>query len=216
MEFTFPYETRVEEIQFAGNHLAIECLNNLDDTIDTYFEEYARSGREELFEDLCPYFGVPWPAGRALAEYCAKNSKLISGREVLEIGCGLALPSLVLAKMGASVLATDVHPDVPVFLDRNCARNDIRNLGFESLDWRIWRDRKFSFVLASDILYDRTQSASLLKFLDESLEVDGEAWITDPGRSYWEGFGDSARERGYSTEDSKLGEIFFRRLKKRK
>lgn len=215
MEFTFPYKTRVEDFSFGGIALSIECLNDLNETIDTYFEEYERTGREELFEDLCPYFGVPWPAGRALANFCSGQAKSMVGKEVLEIGCGLALPSLVLAKLGANVLATDLHPDVPVFLDKNCERNDIGNLGFEKLDWRAWREQKFSLVLASDVVYDRTQSNSLLDFLDEILLPAGEAWICDPGRPYWEGFGLEARRRNYSCEDSLLGTIHLRRLKKK-
>lgn len=216
MNFTFPYETRVEDFQFGGNHLSIECLNNLDDTIDSYFEEYERSGREELFEDLCPYFGVPWPSGRALADYCSTKARNLLDKEILEIGCGLALPSLLLAKMGANILATDLHPDVPVFLEKNCERNNIVNLGYEKIDWRTWREEKFSLILASDVIYESTQSDSLLNFFDDVLLPKGEAWICDPGRPYWETFANAARVRGYFVQDSRLGNIHLRSVTKMK
>ena len=102
-----------------GLKLEVECLRSLDDTIDAFFAEYERTNRAELFEGLCPYFGVPWPAGLALAKLIDEEAEKWRGREVLEIGCGLALPSLVLSRAGALVTATDLHPDVPHFLDRN-------------------------------------------------------------------------------------------------
>ncbi|MGZ3661001.1 MAG: hypothetical protein ACXVCK_12950, partial [Bdellovibrionota bacterium] len=64
-QFSFPFETSVQALEDLG--LEIECLKSLDETIDAFFAEYERTGRAELFEGLCPYFGVVWPAGRALA-----------------------------------------------------------------------------------------------------------------------------------------------------
>src|SRR5688572_7285888 len=52
-----------------------------------------------------PYWALTWPSGLALAEELAGRE--LSGLRLLELGCGLAVPSLVAARRGASVLATD-------------------------------------------------------------------------------------------------------------
>lgn len=186
MSFSFPFETKVESLPRLG--LEVECLKSLDETIDAFFVEYERTNRAELFEGLCPYFGVPWPAGNALAEIMAREGEKWRGREVLEIGCGLALPSLVLARAGALVTATDLHPDVPEFLELNRARNRVPGPDYLFLDWRQSRSLPpAELILGSDIVYDRQQPAQLFEFL-RSFPSWREAVFTDPGRPYWESF----------------------------
>ena len=56
-----------------------------------------------------PYWAELWPSGLALADYVATLD--LAGRRVLELGCGLALPSFAAALGGADVLATDWAPE---------------------------------------------------------------------------------------------------------
>lgn len=208
--FSFPFETKIESVPTLK--LEVECLKSLDETIDAFFVEYERTNRAELFEGLCPYFGVVWPAGRLLAELCEREGEKWRGREVLEIGCGLALPSLVLARAGALVTATDLHPDVPVFLDHNRARNHVPGPDYLFLDWRASRTLPpAELLLGSDIVYDRTQPEPLVKFLRE-FPSWREAIFTDPGRPYWDTFLKLVGEQPWRAEQSLEGGIFVLRL----
>lgn len=83
--FSFPYETSVETLNFGDTELSVERLTSLDATIDSFFKEYERTGRTELFEGLCPYFGVPWQAGKTLAALLSREGTRWSGEEVLEL-----------------------------------------------------------------------------------------------------------------------------------
>ena len=56
-----------------------------------------------------PYWIDVWPCALRLAAWL--DGQELAGRRVLELGCGLGLPSLVAALRGAEVLATDVEPD---------------------------------------------------------------------------------------------------------
>src|SRR6185312_4707960 len=56
-----------------------------------------------------PYWAELWPCARSLAAHLATLD--LTGMRVLELGCGLALPSLVAALRGADVLASDVSAD---------------------------------------------------------------------------------------------------------
>src|SRR3954454_11895919 len=53
-----------------------------------------------------PYWARPWPSGVGLAGHL-HDPPLTPGTTVLELGCGLALPSVIAAQQGARVLATD-------------------------------------------------------------------------------------------------------------
>jgi predicted nicotinamide N-methyase len=203
---TFDYELKIQEEIFglAGNAvtLRIECLANLDEAIDGLFAELERRGETARMEKLCPYFGVVWPSARGLAEHLlgldAGGNKL-SGARVLEVGCGLAAPSLIAAKLGATVMATDFHPDIPVFLERNLALNAIDSVRFAHCDWQDEASSlgQFDFVIGSDILYDHHQTGSVARFLGRSCGSRSRVLIADPGRPFLQAFADEMQALGF-------------------
>ncbi|HVL97404.1 MAG TPA: hypothetical protein VM266_16225, partial [Solirubrobacteraceae bacterium] len=65
-----------------------------------------------------PYWASAWPSGTVLAGAVAAAGAL-EGRRVLELGCGLGLPSVVAARAGATVLATDASPEAVVYAAHN-------------------------------------------------------------------------------------------------
>lgn len=177
--------------------LELESLKDIDKTIDALFKIYQAEGRTDLFEEMCPYFGTLWPAGRVLAQYLSERA-LPREAEILEIGCGLALPSIYLAKRGLRVEATDMHPDVPLFLNTNRELNaPVDGPDFISLDWREPSPRAWDLILASDVLYDKTQPATLLRFLKSAVAPGGRCLLADPGRTYVQGFFDDAAIQGF-------------------
>jgi hypothetical protein len=64
---------------------------------------------------IAPYWAVLWRSGVALAREL--GSAGLGGRRIVELGCGLAVPSLAAARAGATVLATDACP-ADVLYDR--------------------------------------------------------------------------------------------------
>ena len=67
------------------------------------------------------------------ASLAAEAARLeIGGRRILEVGCGLALPSLVLAGRGADITATDYHPLAGEFLERNARENGVPAISFKA------------------------------------------------------------------------------------
>jgi predicted nicotinamide N-methyase len=101
-------------------------------------------------DEFLPYWAELWPAARALAEALPA----VAGLRVVELGCGLGVPSLVAAAHGAAVTATDWSADAIELLNDNAARNGLR-VTAEVRDWRRpWADR-FDLALAADVLYER-------------------------------------------------------------
>ena len=69
-----------------------------------------------------PLFGVIWPSSLVLAHYIQDRG--VGSKRVLEVGCGMALTSLLLNKQGADISATDYHPEVQAYMVRNTLLNN--------------------------------------------------------------------------------------------
>src|SRR5207247_677977 len=54
---------------------------------------------------LVPYWSVLWRSGLALGHELSR--KRLDGLRIVELGCGLGVPSLASTRSGAAVLATD-------------------------------------------------------------------------------------------------------------
>lgn len=131
-----------------------------------------------------PYWALPWPSGTELARVVARER--LAGRRVLELGCGLALPSIAAARSGAHVLAVDVSAEAAVYAAHNLAVNEVAG-ETAAADWRdtdvLARRGPWDLVLAADVLYLRENVESLLRVLPRLMSDTGEAWLADPGRA---------------------------------
>ena len=151
---------------------------------------------------VAPYWAVLWRSGVALARELegeelgerssARAHRALADLRVVELGCGLAVPSIAAARAGASVLATDVSHEALVLAKRNAHENGVR-IETATVDWAApgaasGRDplaselegrARFDLVLAADVLYERSAVAPLLGLLPR---LAPEAWLADPGR----------------------------------
>jgi predicted nicotinamide N-methyase len=135
-------------------------------------------------EEYLPYWAELWPSGVALARRVAARS--LKGARVLELGCGLGLPSLAAALAGGRVLATDWSPQAIELLRDNAARNGAE-LETAIVDWQrpaeLLERAPWDLVLGADLLYERRNVAPLLALLPPLLGQRGELWLADPGRA---------------------------------
>jgi len=207
------YETEQESLTFpGGTSIQLETLKNLNETIDQVFEILAKEGKPELLEKLCPYFGVVWPSARALIEVLERGAFMRAAKSALEIGCGLAIPSLTLAKLGHAVFATDFHPEVPKFLSRNLELNQIPEalIQYHALDWAqdpealaafTQKHGPFERIYGSDILYESQHADRVPEVLNQLLHPTlGRALIADPARPYLQRFVDQMEHRGFRSK----------------
>jgi predicted nicotinamide N-methyase len=101
-------------------------------------------------DEFLPYWAELWPAARALVDALPD----VAGLRVVELGCGLGVPSLVAASRGADVTAVDWAEDAIDLLQRNAERNGL-SLRALRRDWREPWDERFDLALAADVLYER-------------------------------------------------------------
>ncbi|MGH3003251.1 MAG: class I SAM-dependent methyltransferase [Gaiellaceae bacterium] len=117
--------------------------------------------REFEQDEFLPYWAELWPAARALAAVLPAS---LARLRVVELGCGLGVPSLVAAARGGEVTATDWAPAAIDLLRENAARNDVA-LAAELRDWREPWPVRFDLALAADVLYERRNVEPLLERL---------------------------------------------------
>lgn len=186
----------------AGRSWTLEALPSFEAAWDKLYDELGGWGDQRTREDLSPMFGVVWASARVLAHRVAQEPDL-AGKRVLELGCGLALPSMVAATRGALVTATDQHLDVEALLERNLAHNGLHGqVRFVPLDWRAPGELgTFDRVLASDILYERLLPEMVAAMFARTLAPDGIGWLSDPGRPWLQEFAEAARARGLVVVD---------------
>ena len=142
---------------------------------------------------VAPYWSVLWRSGVALA--CELDGVALRGLRVVELGCGLAVPSIAAARAGAAVLATDACAEPLALLARNARANEVR-IETATVDWaepdELVGRGPFDLVLAADVLYERASVALLLSLLPR---LAPEAWLADPGRPAAGAFLAQAAER---------------------
>ncbi len=129
-----------------------------------------------------PLFGVVWPSSLVLAHYMFDYDT--DSKRILEVGCGMALTSLLLNKQHADITSTDYHPEVQTFLERNVALNGDNDIAFEQVDWATKKDAlgKFDLIIGSDLLYEDQHIQLLAHFIENHANDECEVIIVDPGR----------------------------------
>ena len=216
-----------QTVTIGQKTLTLTCLDDLEQAFSQSLNaQPAQLSLQTAHQatELTPHFGVIWPSALALSQHLYRylshevpdpeltahaiqpsplNLTLSRPNLAVELGCGLAIPSMVAADLGVPrVIATDRHPLVERFLTRNAAINHITGISYQALDWRDRRDwsqansnslaselrQQVSLLLGSDLLYEAWQPGFLASAIAELLAPDGVALLADPGRRHVDEF----------------------------
>jgi predicted nicotinamide N-methyase len=165
----------VEDVVALGSGRELTLLRPRD--TESLLDEDAFAAGDEFIA----YWADLWPSAVLLARTLA--ARALRGARVLELGCGLGLPSLAAAMAGGRVLATDWAPDAIEAVGVNAERNGL-HVDAAVADWRepaaLVGRRPWDLVIAADVLYERRSVAPLTALLDA---LDAETWLADPGRA---------------------------------
>ncbi len=194
------YLTRELDLDVGGAPLQVRALQDLQQFDDP--QGLAES--VGIHSAQWSLFGHPWPSGLALAAHMADID--IVGRRILELGCGLAVASLVLARRGADVTASDHHPLAAEFLRHNARANGLPDIPFRRLDWEHPDDSlgRFDLIIGSDVLYERRHVALLDAVIGRHALPRAEVIVTDPGRGNAARFERLLRARGFDVGEIRM------------
>ncbi len=180
---TDPFSPQIRKIlTFSELSLTIETPPDLDQLLEKAAAENPQG------VDSIPYYSILWPSAIALAEHLNANRSLLKGRRVIELGCGLGLPSILSARLGAAVTATDFHPGNHEWLRHNAALNQA-DVDYLQLDWNSFVAAAPALplppaplIIGSDLVYERIHIAALVCAISALCQPGGSAIIADPGR----------------------------------
>jgi len=197
------YLTLQQDVAIAGSAaLAIRSL--LDQ------QQYADRGGEAatlgISSAAWPMFGLLWPSGAQLAALMVARPPA-AGARVLEIGCGLALASLVCQRLGVHITASDRHPLAHEFLDANALLNGLAPLRYRHGDWNLQDGELggvYDLVIGSDLLYERDAAGQLAAFIGRLAGPAGEVRIVDPDRGNRPAFHRHMAAGGFELHEERL------------
>ncbi|QDH70296.1 class I SAM-dependent methyltransferase [Marilutibacter alkalisoli] len=194
------YTTRNLTLHIGGEEYRLRALSDRQQFID----REGAADRAGISSAQWSLFGQPWPAGCVLAE--AMSSFDIAGKRILELGCGLALSSLVLQRRGADITASDYHPLASSFLEYNAALNGLPAIAFHDLPWATPDATlgHFDLIIGSDILYERGHAALLSALMLRHAHPAAELVIVDPGRGQSSRFVRAIRAQGYECSEERM------------
>ena len=176
-----PFDVIHEAVPVGALRLPVARPRSAEDLIDE--DDYARDER-------LPYWAELWPSALVLA--AELEARDLSGARVLELGCGIGLPSVVSALRGAQVVATDWYEDALGFVQANAAAAGAR-VQTRLLDWNdppadltapgAARD----LVVGADLLYEERNGPALAALVPRLARPGAELLIADPRRPHAEG-----------------------------
>lgn len=195
----------VDDLRFE-----LEVVRDLDPLLDFYVERHSNDA------DMIPYYAELWQSGVALAKYLALPGQALCGIRALELGCGLGLPSLVAARRGASVTATDYHPHNEPYLRRNLDLNGITGVSYRALDWAAPPQHEaYGLVFGSDLLYEERKVDVLVACAAALCAPGGRIIIADPGRRHLQTALTAFRGRGFHETLEIIDDMFILDMKLR-
>jgi predicted nicotinamide N-methyase len=221
------YQTKQESIAVAGvDDLIIRSLLDLQQFSDPQGE----AERVGISSAMWPLFGMLWPSGAHLAARLARRP-VLDGERILEIGCGLALASLVGHRRGADITASDCHPLTAAFLIENLRLNHLPPMKYRHGNWSVPATAdvsqvdahddahdsagreivsgRYDLIIGSDLLYERDANAALAGFIGRHAAPAAEVWIVDPDRGNRAAFNRQMGERGFFMREERLDRLAF-------
>ncbi len=159
-------------------------------------------------------FGLVWPSELRLAARLALRP-VRAGERILEVGCGLAVASLVAHRAGADVTASDRHPLTALFLRENLVLNGLGPMKYLHGDWAVvsadepdaadaGAADRYDLIIGSDLLYERDVEGDLARFVDRHAKAECEVWIVDPDRGNRPAFNRRMAGAGFVLAEERL------------
>ena len=116
-----------------------------------------------------------WEGGDDLYKYISTHLDIFAGKKVLEIGCGQALPSVLLKKHGVDIDVADYNVDVLTITKQNFLLNDLdcSTMKFIPGDWDTIVEGKYDIIIGGDVTYNPDYHVKLCNLFKRLLNPNG-------------------------------------------
>ncbi len=193
-----PLRVRYQTIEFGEIDIHLRTLRDRQQ----YSDPDGAAKDLGISSALWPIFGIVWPAGIIMARFLVDYN--YQNKRILEVGCGIGLSSLLLNHQLADITATDYHPEVETFLDKNTLLNGDEKIPFVRTDWKDINLELglFDLIIASDLLYEDEHAGLLAEFISRHAYHHCDVIMVDAGRGRHGKFRKKMSSNGFSCEQS--------------
>jgi predicted nicotinamide N-methyase len=208
------YLTKQEQIAVSG--VADISIRSLLDR-NQFFDPVDEALDLGISSATWPLFGLLWPSGAHLAARIALRP-VNASEHILEIGCGLALASIVAHRRGADITASDCHPLAADFLQRNLRLNHLPPMPYVHGQWGGAPEagepsaptivaKNYELIIGSDVLYERDAKGDLASYIALHAAPAVEVWIVDPDRGNRAAFNKRMLVQGFFMREERLDTV---------
>ena len=197
------FKTEDTTLSFSTFNIELTVIENFDDLFDDLLKK--GDNHPDVLDERIPYWADLWASAIGLSRYLVDNHAIIHNKKILEIGCGLGLPSIVAGKLGASeVTLTDYLQDALNFArlnwDKNISKTADIKVAFQLLDWRAAPPQyEADILLAADVAYEKRAFDPLLAAFKNMVKpTTGRIIIAEPNRYISREFFENMALQGYS------------------
>ena len=185
------FDPVLDEVTVGALRLSVARPRSAEDLIDE--DDYARDER-------LPYWAELWPSALVLADHLAGLP--LAGRGVVELGCGVGVPSIVAALAGARVLASDWYEEALAFTRANAgaagAHVDTLHVDWNDPPAALLARPPADLVIGADLLYEPRNGAALAALLPRIVAPGADLLIADPRRPHVDALVDPLTTAGWS------------------
>lgn len=115
------------------------------------------------------YWAFCWASGQVLARFILDHPHWVSGKRVLDFGCGSGVVAIAAAKAGAkAVYACDIDDDALLATRANASHNRVAVKLYREFDDI---DQAIDIIIVADVLYDRANLPWLGRLVRRAEEV---------------------------------------------
>ena len=190
------YQLRSISLEIEGHSFRLSLVSNADALLDRLLAKGEE--HEDVVDERIPYWADLWPSAIALSRYLVREELAGPGMEVLEIGCGLALPGIVAGRLGARVTLSDYQEEALLLARHNWSQNQVGAAAFRQMDWRAPDPALAAdLVLASDVAYEARAFAPLARAFQTLCRPGGSLLLAEPNRAIARPFLDALQLDGF-------------------
>jgi methyltransferase-like protein 23 len=127
--------------------------------------EQVRAAYESGERKEFPYWSKIWASSLALASWLKEDPRITAGKNILEMGAGIGLPSFIASSFASSVTISDHIPEAIAWMDINIANLGLQNVKARLVDWKSRPLPVADVILLSDIGYEEADFPDIRKMI---------------------------------------------------
>lgn len=193
------YELRTLDLEVEGLIFRLSLVSNTDELMEQLLAK--GEDHEDVVDERIPYWADLWPSAIALSRYLLREGLVLPGSNVLEIGCGLALPGIVAGRLGGRVTLSDYLEEALLLARHNWKQNLEATATFRRMDWRDPDPALAAdLVLASDVAYELRAFEPLARAFEVLCRPGGSIVVSEPNRAIARSFLDALQLEGFDKQ----------------